>query len=99
MSGGQAVESLPEEQTIKSLFQVPPKDTPGFDDVHFIYVRLLDSAGKRIDDMIYWRSKGSPKYGAERLFYALNRMPVRDAADDHGNTAAKERNRSSPLRR
>jgi hypothetical protein len=75
-SGGQAVESLPEEQTIKGLFQVPPKDTPGFDDVHFIYVQLLDSAGKRIDDMIYWRSKGDPKYGAERLFYALNRMPV-----------------------
>ena len=75
-SGGQAVESLPEEQTIKALFQVPPKDTPGFDDVHLIYVQLLDSAGTRIDDMIYWRSKGDPKYGAERFFYSLNRMPV-----------------------
>jgi mannosylglycoprotein endo-beta-mannosidase len=74
-SATQDLPDLPEETTRNGLIAVPPKDSPGFDEVHFIEVELFDAANQKLDDMIYWRSKRDQKYGADGPFTALQSMP------------------------
>ena len=70
------VSDLTEETTLNALITVPAKDTADFDEVHFIEVQLFAADGQRLDDMIYWRSKRDPLYGADGPFTALRSMPV-----------------------
>jgi hypothetical protein len=74
-TSSKAVGDLPEETTRNGLISVPPKETPGLDDVHFIDVRLLDDQNRLVDDMIYWRARRDPQYGADGPFTALQTMP------------------------
>ncbi|MCL2152136.1 MAG: discoidin domain-containing protein [Oscillospiraceae bacterium] len=68
--------AIDQELTINGLLDVPSKETANFDDVHFIYIQLLDSDGECIDDTLYWRSKNDNEYGADTGFTALNSMPA-----------------------
>jgi hypothetical protein len=63
------------DTSLEGVILLPPKDTQGFDKVHFIVVKLFDIAGKQIDSALYWRSAGDPKYGADGPFDQLNTMP------------------------
>ncbi len=85
------IPELPGETTKTGLISVPSRDTAGFDDVHFIDVQLFDSRNRKLDDMIYWRSKRDPRYGADGPFTALNSMPaatvqVAASAQSQGDT-------------
>ena len=75
-SSAKDIPDLPAETTKIGLISVPPKETAGFDEVHFINVQLFDEYNQKLDDMIYWRSKRDPHYGADGPFTALNSMPA-----------------------
>ncbi|MCK9223418.1 MAG: hypothetical protein M0Q40_12555 [Limnochordia bacterium] len=77
--------------TMRNVFGIPHKDTPGFDDVHFVYLQLLDEQGKQLDDVLYWRTKKGPGYGADGDFSALMNMPGAKLNITSNMTAAEDK--------
>ncbi len=87
MAGRAKRQSADADTSRNGVLAVPAKDTPGFDDVHFVVVELHDPAGKFLDRALYWRSKNGPEVRRGRAVRGAERDA--DGAVEVKTSAAK----------